>query len=345
MKKLILSTITLCLVLVMQAQAPEKFNYQAVIRDSLGSPLANKTVSFRISIIKTTNLLISSTIYTETLTVTSNDQGIITLKVGAGDSDDDFSAIDWGATLLKASTMKLKVEMDTAGSTDYEAFSTSQLVSVPYAMYSKDSENSDNSDALNGQDSSYYLNAGNMNDGTLSTDRYSAYTDLNAEGRLNNDVSSDILTRSQADLRYHKEIGFNVVHQGTQDIEANASSYVKVLFTSETFDLGDDFNTTTSQYTAAYSGIYVFSSCLTLDIETDVNNYAVLAIEVLNEQLYILDGEYQETGETGITTLSGSITLYLEAGDIVHLLAKLTADDGYVAAGGYFSGHLISWDN
>jgi hypothetical protein len=41
--------------------------------------------------------------------------------------------------------------------------------------------------------------------GTLSTERYSAYRDLSAEGYLDNNDSADILTRSQADVRYVNE--------------------------------------------------------------------------------------------------------------------------------------------
>jgi hypothetical protein len=41
-----------------------------------------------------------------------------------------------------------------------------------------------NADLLDGQHGSYYLNASNINAGTLSTDRFSAYSDLSAESRL-----------------------------------------------------------------------------------------------------------------------------------------------------------------
>ena len=45
-------------------------------------------------------------------------------------------------------------------------------------------------------------NASNINTGTLSTDRFSGYDDLVAEGRLDNSSSDDLLTRVQADARY-----------------------------------------------------------------------------------------------------------------------------------------------
>jgi hypothetical protein len=60
-------------------------------------------------------------------------------------------------------------------------------------------------DTLDGQEGNYYTNASNINAGTLSTDRFSAYSDLSAEGYLDNNASTDILTRSQADGRYVNE--------------------------------------------------------------------------------------------------------------------------------------------
>jgi hypothetical protein len=57
-------------------------------------------------------------------------------------------------------------------------------------------------DQLDGQDSSYYRDAGNVNAGTLATARYSAYADLSDEGKLDNSADSDLLTRLQSDGRF-----------------------------------------------------------------------------------------------------------------------------------------------
>jgi hypothetical protein len=47
--------------------------------------------------------------------------------------------------------------------------------------------------------------AADITSGTLSSDRFSAYGDLSAEGYLNNDADGDLLIRSQADGRYVNE--------------------------------------------------------------------------------------------------------------------------------------------
>ena len=57
-------------------------------------------------------------------------------------------------------------------------------------------------DLLDGQHSSYFLNATNINAGTLGTPFYSAYSDLSAEGYLDLSAGGDLLTLNQGDDRY-----------------------------------------------------------------------------------------------------------------------------------------------
>ncbi len=60
-------------------------------------------------------------------------------------------------------------------------------------------------DLLDGQESSYYRNASNINAGTLNVARFSAYSDLVDEGYLDDNAGTDLLTRSQANGRYVNE--------------------------------------------------------------------------------------------------------------------------------------------
>ncbi len=70
-------------------------------------------------------------------------------------------------------------------------------------------------DLLDGQQGSYYRDAANINAGTLGTDRYSAHADLSAEGYLDNDAATDLLTRGQADSRYCSLTGNSGTTYGT----------------------------------------------------------------------------------------------------------------------------------
>ena len=110
------------------AQAPQSFKYQAVARDITGAVLANRNVSFQISILEgATN---GPTMYSETHTVTTNQFGLVNLGIGNGTIVTGiFSSIKWGAD-----TYFIKVEMDTVVGTNYQLMGISQLLSVPYAL-------------------------------------------------------------------------------------------------------------------------------------------------------------------------------------------------------------------
>ena len=62
-----------------------------------------------------------------------------------------------------------------------------------------------NAGTLDDQEGTWYQNANNINDGTLGTGYYSAYSDLSAEGYLDNSGPGDLLTQDQSDSRYVNE--------------------------------------------------------------------------------------------------------------------------------------------
>jgi hypothetical protein len=119
------------------AQAPGSFKYQALIRDSNGEVLAEQNVAMRISIIQGST---SGTIlYSERHTSNTNRNGLINLIIGQGTPlSGTFSSIPWGNDLFF-----LKLEMDPEGGNNYTEMGTSQLLSVPYALYSKQSKTVD----------------------------------------------------------------------------------------------------------------------------------------------------------------------------------------------------------
>ena len=110
------------------SQSPEKFSYQSVIKNSRGYLLKNQEVGLRISILF--NSANGASVYSEEHTALSNDNGLITLTIGEGTTSDVFSSIDWGN-----GEYYLKVEVDPEGGINYVMNQTSQLLSVPYALY------------------------------------------------------------------------------------------------------------------------------------------------------------------------------------------------------------------
>ena len=127
------------------AQSPEKFTYQSVIKSSSGYHLKNQEVGLKISVLFNSSNGIA--VYSEEHTVESNNNGLVTLIIGEGVSSDVFSDIDWGG-----GEFFLKVEVDPEGGVNYVMEQTSQLLSVPYALYAGNSGSNLN---LLGQD---YIN-------------------------------------------------------------------------------------------------------------------------------------------------------------------------------------------
>jgi hypothetical protein len=112
-----------------QSQTPEKMNYQAVVRDLAGLPLSNQgiTVVFEVRQASASGLVV----YSESQGLTTNQFGLFTAEIGGGTVlSGNFSTITWGSN-----SYYLYVEVDGT------PIGASQLLSVPYALYSKESLN------------------------------------------------------------------------------------------------------------------------------------------------------------------------------------------------------------
>lgn len=113
------------------AQAPQKFNYQGIARTSAGLALGNKNLSIRISIMDGNNDA-ANVLYAESQKVTTNTSGLYNLGIGGGTAiTGTMDGINWGS-----GDKYIKVEMDPEGGTAYADLGTTQLLSVPYALYS-----------------------------------------------------------------------------------------------------------------------------------------------------------------------------------------------------------------
>lgn len=114
-----------------RAQAPAKMTYQAVIRNAANTLVANQGVGMRISILQggATGQEIYKEIFNPNPVTNSN--GLATLEIGTGLAiTGTFAAIDWSA-----GPYFIKTETDPAGGTNYSITGTSELLSVPYALY------------------------------------------------------------------------------------------------------------------------------------------------------------------------------------------------------------------
>ncbi len=76
-------------------------------------------------------------VYNESHTVTTNGFGLFNLKIGNGTPvAGNFSSVDWSN-----GPYFLEIGIDVTGGTDYVTMGTSQLLSVPYALYAETSGN------------------------------------------------------------------------------------------------------------------------------------------------------------------------------------------------------------
>ncbi len=141
MKRILLFLLTAhCSLLTLFSQAPQGLNYQAIVRDDAGNTVSDHVIGIRISILK--GSISGTVVYSETHGPATNSFGLVTLAIGSGTTSDDFSAIDWGGDIYF-----LKVEMDASGGTSYSEMGTTQLLSVPYALFAENATDKDDADA------------------------------------------------------------------------------------------------------------------------------------------------------------------------------------------------------
>jgi len=133
MKKIILLlTLSFSLLNFANAQTlPNAFNYSAVARNAAGQPIATTTIGIQVTILKTSPTGASQ--YSENHFVNTDAYGLFNLVIGAGAvQSGSMATIDWSND-----NYYLKVGMDAAGGTNFLTMGTTQLLSVPYALYAK----------------------------------------------------------------------------------------------------------------------------------------------------------------------------------------------------------------
>lgn len=136
MKKILLLFGVLSGLFMGLSQAPEKMSYQAIIRNGSGQILGNQSIAVKVSVLQGSPA--GAEIYAERLTGNTNTNGLVSLEIGTGTViTGTFASINWSS-----GSYYLKTETDPDGGTNYTITGTSQLLSVPYALYAKSAGNS-----------------------------------------------------------------------------------------------------------------------------------------------------------------------------------------------------------
>ena len=133
---LILTLSHLLIVTFAFAQAPQKMSYQAVIRDGSNALVQSQSVGMQVSILQ--GSASGTAVYVETHSAATNTNGLVSIEIGGGTvTVGNFAGIDWAN-----GPYFIKTETDPAGGTNYTITGTTQLLSVPYAMYAASSGSS-----------------------------------------------------------------------------------------------------------------------------------------------------------------------------------------------------------
>ena len=107
------------------SQAPQKINFQSILRNTNGAVVSDKSVSLKISILS--GSISGSIVYTETHTKTTDQSGLISLQIGNGTVlSGVFANISWGDF-----PHFIKLEADFSGGNNYVLLGTQELMSVP----------------------------------------------------------------------------------------------------------------------------------------------------------------------------------------------------------------------
>ena len=116
--------------LLSNSQAPQQMNYQAVVRASNGQPVVGGTVvglKFTIH-----DVSINGTpVFTETQLDTANALGLVATRIG---KTGNLALVNWSS-----GAKYLQVEADVSNTGTFVDMGTSQLISVPYALFAANS--------------------------------------------------------------------------------------------------------------------------------------------------------------------------------------------------------------
>ena len=138
MKRTYLLIATLFLSSLSFAQAPHTFSYQTVIRDVNWNVIPNQDVSILIRILEDGPL--GDVRYSEEHFVTTSKIGLVNLAIGGGFLySGSFDDIDWGGHMYF-----VEVSVDIDAGDNYLLMGSTQLRSVPYALFAETSENPGN---------------------------------------------------------------------------------------------------------------------------------------------------------------------------------------------------------
>ena len=116
------------------AQAPQKMSYQAVIRNSNNSLIVSTPIGIKVSVLQ--GSANGTVTFSETQVQNTNINGLVSLEIGMGTAlIGTFSSINWAN-----GPYFIQTEVDPNGGVNYSVMGVTELISVPYALYSANAQ-------------------------------------------------------------------------------------------------------------------------------------------------------------------------------------------------------------
>jgi len=159
----------------------------------------------------------------------------------------------------------------------------------------------------------------------------------NSNTAMTIDSSGRILTPARPAFRAEKRASNQTVTSGVTAL---------VTFEHEAFDIGSDYDTSTSRFTAPIAGIYHFNAVVRAVANNGTMDYVAMKL-YKNGSLYADMFQMQTaSNQMGNSHIGGSATVQLAATDYVSIHASISGTSPVVhshATGQrtWFSGHLI----
>jgi hypothetical protein len=323
MKKIILSLVAIATIsLSVLGQAPEGFKYQAVVRDAGNLILNNQAVGMRLTVQQ--GSIGGTAVYTETFATTTNAYGLVNLEIGTGTTTDDFATIDWAN-----GPYFMETAVDFLGGMTWVVMGTSQLMSVPYALYAETAENTVN-DLVNDADSDP---TNEMNTGVALNGTDLEITDGN--GTIVTDLSSLQDGVNDADSDPTNEMNTGVALNGT-DLEITDGNGTIVTDLSSLQDgVNDaDFDPTNEMNT----GVALNGTDLEI---TDGNGTIVTDLSSLQDGVNDADSDPTNEMNTGVVLTGTDLEITDGNGTIVTDLSSLKASTCDLSIGDTYQGGII----
>jgi len=283
------------------AQVPQRFNYQGIARDAAGNPLTHQTMTIKLAILPTADATTAE--YEESQTIKTNEFGLYTLQIGNGTPlFGNMKTVKW-----ETGNKYIQVAIDPNGGTNYTDAGTSQLLSVPYAIYAEkagEASQSGNDKTRTGTvNSNAAHNTGDIN-------YITKFTALNTLGKSllfdnGNSVGIGTATPSAlAKLHLYTNTG-NVEHLRMQNIDANG--FGKFTMYNDVAGNYATFTKYGSTFSGGYAGVvsqYPFANMLAFGNNNGASMFATsgnVGIAIIDNGVTKLKfNAHKSTGYVGI---------------------------------------------